>query len=162
MRKILSVILVCLLFTACSSNQTSSTSVNKAVETLGIEMESGAVGAFLNNYTLDKSIKDVKIYDSKSTPSERGLIVPFYTGSKIKIETVDYDLKSATIVPKKEVFSDTSTDDYAIDIRFVRPEGIPNLRVSIEYKGNVSLFLIKYNGKDGNPAIEYIGSIDTK
>ena len=47
-------------------------------------------------------------------------------------------------------------ENFVLDLTAMRPEGGPHFQISLKSDSGMSNYFITYNGKDGNPNIEYI------
>lgn len=86
---------------------------------------------------------------------ESFVMIPMYNGTKVQLVTVAYE--NDTLVPKQVVYEKLSSEEgYGLYVRAIRPEGAPQLKLSLEYEGRSAEYIITYNGKDGTPQYEYI------
>lgn len=181
MKKLLSVLLtialITMLFSACSGkNEQEGEGVtvtfndeqgnpipkqtepleplNEALEKEDIEFEGDTYGAIINNAVVsDIDAKDIETFNYEGG-NDTIAVIPYYEGSKIRIETVNFDMEKNVITPVDTLFESVSTDDYALILKVDRPESaIPKLRITVEYNDVVYSNLIK-NQPDSN--IEYI------
>ena len=51
-------------------------------------------------------------------------------------------------------------DKQVIDLNCLVPEGIPNLKILVEYKDYKGQYLVSYDGSGERPQIEYLESED--
>ena len=72
---------------------------------------------------------------------ERFLLIPTEDVEEIVIWSLDY------VDPD---------DDFVLDLTVMRPEGPPHYQLALTGEKGVTYYYISYNGKDGNPNIEYI------
>ncbi len=180
MRKFLSIMLLlscfALLFTACGDKQAKEGEglsvtfnneqgeipkqteplepLNEALEKEEIEFEGDTYGAIINNASAsDIDAKDIETFDYENG-SDTIVVMPYYEGSKIRIESVTFDAEQSIIKPVDTLFESVSTEDYALVLTVNRPEGaMPQLRITVEYDDVVYSNLIK-NQPDSD--IEYI------
>jgi hypothetical protein len=83
------------------------------------------------------------------------LLVPAYNSSNLKVIQVAFE--EGQLIEKEIVFEQTNTQDhFALVLEVFRPEGIPQYKIVIEYKGGSGEYLIAYDGKDGNSHFEHI------
>lgn len=156
MKKISIVILIILIitiFTSCSFNK------NSAVKNLELDKtadDDKALAYIVNSPTkrLLEKITNVEIYESQNS-YENFLFIPTYKESNISIYELilqDDELSEGKILFK----TDMVTDDYALYIKTIRPEGIPFLKIVIEYNDSKGEYIVSYNGKEGTPKVEVI------
>ena len=85
----------------------------------------------------------------------RILIIPKYNGTKIEVKKVVLD--GEKIVEGETLYSNSyKGDDYGLLIEANRPEGLPELFVSVSIGSRQSTFMIAEDGKDGVPALGYL------
>ncbi|SDN33978.1 DUF4652 domain-containing protein [Acetanaerobacterium elongatum] len=84
------------------------------------------------------------------------LLVPNQTGTRVIIETLEYDSVKNDFVPVKTVYDKTSKDGYALWLKAVRPEGGIQLRITLKHGKAMAQYDVTYNGKDGNEGEEVI------
>lgn len=86
---------------------------------------------------------------------EQLLVIPKYNGTKIEVKKVIFD--GEKIVEGETLYIKPHTgDDYGLLIETVRPEGIPELLVSVSMGNRRATYTISENGKDGVPALMYL------
>ena len=86
---------------------------------------------------------------------EQLLVIPKYNGTKIEVKKVIFD--GEKIVEGETLYTKPHTgDDYGLLIETVRPEGIPELLVSVSMGNRRATYIIAENGKDGVPALMYL------
>lgn len=85
----------------------------------------------------------------------RLLIIPKYNGTKIEVKKVIFD--GEKIVEGETLYTKAYTgDDYGLLVETNRPEGIPELLVSVSIGSRQATYIIAENGKDGVPALGYL------
>lgn len=83
------------------------------------------------------------------------LVIPQFNNSKITIKKVEF--KGGQLEAGQEVYTKEQTEEgYGLYIRTIRPEGIPNLILTIEYDNKKVEYMIMSNQKDGDPDMEYL------
>ena len=87
--------------------------------------------------------------------SEKVLIIPKYNGSQIEVKKVVFD--GEKIVEGETLYANTYTvDDYGLLIETLRPEGIPEVLVSVRIGDRQATYVIAENGKNGTPKLIYL------
>lgn len=85
------------------------------------------------------------------------LVIPKYNGTKIEVKKVNFD--GENIVEGETLYTKSYTgDDYGLLIETVRPEGIPELLVSVSIGERQATYIIAEDGKDGIPALMYLNA----
>lgn len=85
----------------------------------------------------------------------RLLIIPKYNGTKIEVKKVIFD--GEKILEGETLYTKSYTgDNYGLLIETNRPEGIPELLVSVSIENRQATYIIAENGKDGVPALGYL------
>ena len=83
------------------------------------------------------------------------LIIPKYNGTKIEVKKVIFD--GEKLVEGEILYTKPYTgDDYGLLIETVRPEGIPELLISVSTGNKQATYIIAENGRDGVPALMYL------
>lgn len=86
---------------------------------------------------------------------ESMLIIPKYNGSKITVSTAEYT--GEQYIAKEDLFTNESTPaGYGLRLYAKRPEGIPNLIITVNYQMVNQRYIITSNGKEDNKGIEYL------
>ncbi|MDD4688706.1 MAG: hypothetical protein PHE51_03040 [Eubacteriales bacterium] len=118
--------------------------LNTAVQKQDVEFKGDRYGVIINN-AKEEDIKAKKIEKfTYKNGSEAIAVMPYYPGSKIRVESVVYDMAKNYITPVETLFETTSTKDYALILYADRPDGVmPEIRVTVEYEGTVYSNLIK-------------------
>lgn len=85
------------------------------------------------------------------------LIIPKYNGTKIEVKKVIFD--GEKLVEGETLYTKSYTgDDYGLLVETNRPEGIPELLVSVSIGNKQATYIIAENGKDGVPALMYLSA----
>ena len=118
--------------------------------------EEQVLGIIINEPTSDmlESFAHLETY-KHSEEGERLLIVPKYNSSTVTVQRVQFEDEEWVI--KETLYSKEQTEDnYGLMLEAIRPEGIPELMLTITANGKSIEYLVAYNGKDGTPPIEYL------
>lgn len=118
--------------------------------------EEQVLGIIINEPTSDllESFAHLETY-KHSEEGERLLIVPKYNGSTVTAQRVQFEDEEFVI--KETLYSKEQTEDnYGLMLETIRPEGIPELMLTITANGKSIEYLVAYNGKDSTPPIEYL------
>ncbi len=78
------------------------------------------------------------------------LLIPKLEGTRVTIDTMGFDEKKSEFVPVKTVYDKTSARGYALWLKALRPEGGPQLCITLQVGGVTAHYYVTYNGKDGN------------
>jgi len=113
------------------------------------------LAVIINNPT-EEDLSRVKVPDQYGDDKlESMLIIPKYNGSKITISTAEYT--GEQYIAKEDLFTVESTPSgYGLRLFANRPEGIPELIITISYQKVNRRYVVTSNGKDGNTGIEYL------
>lgn len=99
-------------------------------------------------------IKQLDIYEQDDS-LESFVVIPMYNGTNVKLITLAYE--EDTLTSKEVVYENQASEGgYGLWVKAIRPEGAPNLKVTLEYEGKTADYMITYYGKDGIPKCEYI------
>ena len=86
---------------------------------------------------------------------ERLLIIPKNIGSKVSIYEVMY--KNDELIETKILLESQFIEDKQVfDLKFMIPEGIPQMKIVIKYKENQAEYLVTYDGMGSRSQIEYL------
>lgn len=85
---------------------------------------------------------------------ETMLVVPSQEGTRVTLETMEYSENLNEFVTTGVVYDRMSMAGQALYIRAARPEGGPQLRLTVTYGENTVGYFITYNGRDGTPERE--------
>lgn len=147
--------------TVTQNNEPKDNEENSIYTSLANEGPNEAVLLIVNgadnfNYDNVSLLQTVSIEGVTST-SESMVLVPRYLDSIVSIEAIEYNIETEDFDVKHEIFnSGVTPDGYAIRFNAFRPEGAPINRILITYNNETTEYLVSYNGKDGNPTIEYV------
>lgn len=135
---------------------------NPALEKFALgDLPEGTLAVILNNPT-EKDLDQIKMYETYSYDNlgEKQLLMPVYPGSKVQVIGVSYN--EAGFFTKEKVLCSSVTDEkeYALLVESVRPEGAPYLMFQVDYDGQVTEYVLSYNGKEGTPHLEYLKTGD--
>lgn len=87
--------------------------------------------------------------------SEKLLIIPKYNDSQIEVKKVVFD--GEKLVEEETLYAKSYTgDDYGLLVETFRPEGIPELLVSVRIGNRRATYVIAEDGKDGIPSLMYL------
>lgn len=127
--------------------------LNKAMEKEDLSFKGDHYGVVMNSVAVeDVDASNIETFDGGG--SDTIVVMPYYNGSKVLVESVKYDMETNGIVPTGTLFESVSTEDYALVVKVNRPEGVfPEMRITVEYDGVIYSHLIK-NIPDAQ--IEYI------
>lgn len=118
--------------------------------------EDEELGIIINEPTQEELGKITQLDTYKHVEnSEKMLIIPKYKGSHVIIRKVEFDDNGIAV--KETVYSQEQTEDnYGLLLETVRPEGIPELMLTITTDEKSIDYLVAYNGKEGTQPIEYL------
>ncbi|MBQ8992608.1 MAG: hypothetical protein IJ085_00475 [Turicibacter sp.] len=132
--------------------------INLAVELFKLQMSEKQLAAIIHEPSTEQlnvlNQLDVVEYYQNSN-DERILIIPKNIGSKISIYEVTYQ-DDELIETKILLESQFIEDKQVFDLKCVVPEGIPQMKIVIEYKENRVEYLMTYDGMGTRPQIEYL------
>ena len=166
-------ILLCLLLLGCQPTETPqappitpSQDDEEAPKTaayayFGAEAPEDALGLIVN-FPTEEDLTQIEISESAPllTDGEAMLIVPRYAGSQIELWSLRDD-DAANMVFDELVYEKADTPEgFVLETELVRAEGMPVFGLRISYsppEGGVQIaeYLFAYDGKDGNPYVEY-------
>ena len=132
--------------------------MNQAVELFKLQMNEKQLAAIIHEPSIEQlnvlnHLEVVKYYQNPN--GERILIIPKNIGSKISIYEVMYQ-DDELIETKLLLESQFIEDKQIFDLKCVIPEGIPQMKIVIEYKENKVEYLVTYEGIGTRPQIEYL------
>lgn len=81
-------------------------------------------------------------------------MVPSHEGTRITLEAMTFDEKKENFVPSEVLYDKVSQAGYALHIKAIRPEGGPQLRLTVAYGDRSVEYYITYNGNTGTPERE--------
>lgn len=114
------------------------------------------LGVIINNPTPEdlNKISNLETY-GKADQGTSMLIIPKYKNSKITVSKAEYT--GEQYIAKEELFSNDATPpDYGLQLYANRPEGIPELIITINYQKVNCRYIVSSNGKSGNQDIEIL------
>lgn len=113
------------------------------------------LAVIINNPTSEDLSKLTTVDTYGDDKQQSMLIIPKYNGSKITVSTAEYT--GEQYIAKTDLFTkEATTEGYGLRLYANRPEGIPELIVTINYQKVNRRYVISSNGKDGNIGIEYL------
>lgn len=100
------------------------------------------------------SLPQVETYKQLDT-KDNLLIIPKYNGSKVTISKVEYT--GERFIAKDTLYAKEGTPEgYGLLLYAIRPEGIPEIMITVTYKNKSIDYVIAEDGKDGHEGIEYL------
>ncbi|MEA4988822.1 MAG: hypothetical protein VB095_12260 [Anaerovorax sp.] len=151
MKKFLFIILMSMAFlSGCSGNSSESSFFKDAPEK--------AIGLIVNLPTPEQRL-EYKVSETLylDETDEKILFIPRYEHTTIDIYALEYDEKIENLSDKKIYSNTDSKKDFCLELQAIRPEGIPNYKISIGLPNDLQKeYIFSYDGKDGNPNMEYI------
>lgn len=140
-----------------SEIDTNST-LNQAVDLFQLQMNQKQLAAIIHEPSVEQlnRLNDLEVVEYYQNPNdERFLIVSKNIGSKIRIYEVMY--KDDELIETKILLeSQFIKDKQVFDLKCIVPEGIPQMKIVIEYKENEVEYLVTYDGIGIRPQIEYL------
>ena len=132
--------------------------MNQAVELFKLQMSEKQLAAIIHEPSTEQlnvlnHLEVVEYYQNSN--DERILIIPKNIGSKISIYEVTYQ-DDELIETKILLESQFIEDKQVFDLKCVLPEGIPQMKIVIEYKENRVEYLMTYDGIGTRSQIEYL------
>ena len=132
--------------------------MNQAVELFKLQMSEKQLAAIIHEPSTEQlnvlnHLEVVEYYQNSN--DERILIIPKNIGSKISIYEVTYQ-DDELIETKILLESQFIEDKQVFDLKCVVPEGIPQMKIVIEYKENRVEYLMTYDGMGSRSQIEYL------
>ena len=132
--------------------------INQAVELFKLQMNEKQLAAIIHEPSTEQlnvlnDLEVVKYYQNSN--GERLFIIPKNIGSKISIYEVTYQ-DDELIETKLLLESQFIEDKQVFDLKCVVPEGIPQMKIVIEYKENKVEYLVTYDGMGTRSQIEYL------
>lgn len=131
---------------------------NRAIASLNLNIEEDNTLAVILNFPDEETLKkvpDLKTYENDDQ-NETLLLIPVENGTRVEVKNLEWDNQNLKETGTAYVTEKTE-DGYGLFLRAMRPEGAPYLKIVVESpSGAKGEYLLTYNGKDGNPEIEYI------
>ena len=132
--------------------------MNQAVDLFQLQMNEKQLAAIIHEPSIEQlsvlnTLEVVKYYQIPN--DERLLIIPKNIGSKISIYEVMY--KNDELIETKILLESQFIEDKQVfDLKFMIPEGIPQMKIVIKYKENQAEYLVTYDGMGSRSQIEYL------
>lgn len=114
--------------------------------------------AMLVNLPTDEERSEYTIIDTLDLQEtdESIIFVALEDGTSLKVVEIAMQ-DDGNIIDLDTVYSVTDAPkDFALELKALRPEGAPYYKLVIVLNDVETVYYISYNGKDGNPKIEYI------
>lgn len=132
--------------------------MNQAVDLFQLQMNEKQLAAIIYEPSLEQLsiLNDLEVVKYYQIPNdERLLIIPKNIGSKISIYEVMY--KNDELIETKLLLESQFIEDKQVfDLKFMIPEGIPQMKIVIKYKENQAEYLVTYDGMGSRSQIEYL------
>lgn len=132
--------------------------MNQAVDLFQLQMNEKQLAAIIHEPSIEQlsvlnTLEVVKYYQIPN--DERLLIIPKNIGSKVSIYEVMY--KNDELIETKLLLESQFIEDKQVfDLKFMIPEGIPQVKIVIKYKENQAEYLVTYDGMGSRSQIEYL------
>lgn len=132
--------------------------MNSAVDAFHLTMSENQLGAIIHEPTVEQLAQldslEVLLYEEERW-SDRLLIIPKEVGTTVAIYSTWYD--GERFIDGEPVFNEMVIEQFqVIDVRSRVPEGIPNLKVVMEYKEKKVEYLMTYDGRGDRAQVEYL------
>jgi hypothetical protein len=132
--------------------------INSAVDAFHLTMSEDQLGAIIHEPTVEQLAQldslEVLLYEEEGW-SDRLLIIPKEVGTTVAIYSTWYD--GERFIDGEPVFNEMVIEQFqVIDVRSRVPEGIPNLKVVMEYKEKKVEYLMTYDGRGDRAQVEYL------
>lgn len=132
--------------------------INQAVDLFKLKMNEKQLAAIIHEPSTEQLnlLNELDVVQYYQIPNdERLLIIPKNIGSKISIYEVTY--KDNELIETKLLLESQFIEDKQIfDLKCIVPEGVPQIKIVIEYKANQVEYLITYDGMGTRSQIEYL------
>lgn len=132
--------------------------MNQAVDLFQLQMNEKQLAAIIYEPSLEQLsiLNDLEVVKYYQIPNdERLLIIPKNIGSKISIYEVMY--KNDELIETRILLESQFIEDKQVfDLKFMIPEGIPQMKIVIKYKENQAEYLVTYDGMGSRSQIEYL------
>lgn len=132
--------------------------INQAVDLFQLQMNEKQLAAIIHEPSIEQlsvlnTLEVVKYYQIPN--DERLLIIPKNIGSKVSIYEVMY--KNDELIETKLLLESQFIEDKQVfDLKFMIPEGIPQVKIVIKYEENQAEYLVTYDGMGSRSQIEYL------
>ena len=131
---------------------------NQALQNLWKEAPEGTVAILINHPTEqqlnDYPATDQLTLDSADNMGEQIFVIPGKNVSTVTIYGIEF--QNDDFNRADSVYQNTEPKDSILDLRVMRPEGGPHYELALKGDFGEVGYYFAYNGKDGNPNIEYI------
>lgn len=148
-------LLLILALTGCGQAK-ETPAVTTAFDTLWADAPKGTLAAVINIPSAEQLVSfPVSEKLMLEATEERFLLIPAENVDSITIWSIEFtggDFKQKDTVYENRAIG----KNFVLDLTAMRPEGGPHFQISLESASGSSNYYITYNGKDGNPNIEYI------
>ena len=133
-----------------------------AYEAFGGNAPDSGIVLLVNNPDKNKA-GIVNITESKKldTTDEHILIIPKYKNTSIQIWSLRYE-NDKLVRDNLEYENRRTADNFVLDANIMRPEGMPRYKMVVYTPDSYAEYIFSYNGKDGNPELEYISAAAPK
>ena len=132
--------------------------MNQAVDLFQLQMNEKQLAAIIYEPSLEQLsiLNDLEVVKYYQIPNdERLLIIPKNIGSKVSIYEVMY--KNDELIETRILLESQFIEDKQVfDLKFMIPEGIPQVKIVIKYKENQAEYLVTYDGMGSRSQIEYL------
>lgn len=132
--------------------------MNQAVDLFQLQMNEKQLAAIIYEPSLEQLsiLNDLEVVKYYQIPNdERLLIIPKNIGSKISIYEVMY--KNDELIETRILLESQFIEDKQVfDLKFMIPEGIPQVKIVIKYEENQAEYLVTYDGMGSRSQIEYL------
>ena len=132
--------------------------INQAVDLFQLKMNESQLAAIIHEPSTEQLnvLNKLDVAQYYQIPSdERLLIIPKNIGSKISIYEITF--KDNELIETKLLLESQLIEDKQIfDLKCIVPEGIPQIKIVIEYKGNQAEYLVTYDGMGLRSQIEFL------
>ena len=132
--------------------------MNQAVDLFQLQMNEKQLAAIIYEPSLEQLsiLNDLEVVKYYQIPNdERLLIIPKNIGSKVSIYEVMY--KNDELIETKLLLESQFIEDKQVfDLKFMIPEGIPQVKIVIKYEENQAEYLVTYDGMGSRSQIEYL------
>lgn len=132
--------------------------MNQAVDLFQLQMNEKQLAAIIHEPSIEQLsiLNDLEVVKYYQIPNdERLLIIPKNIGSKVSIYEVMY--KNDELIETKILLESQFIEDKQVfDLKFMIPEGIPQVKIVIKYEENQAEYLVTYDGMGSRSQIEYL------
>jgi len=127
-----------------------------AFDSLWNNAPEGTIAILINRPT-EEQLSDYPVSESLvlDETEQRMLLIPAEDVDTITIWNLEFTGDELERTGSAYINRDIS-EDFVLDLTVIRPEGAPYFQLSLEGEQRNADYYISYNGKEGNPNIEYI------